>query len=174
MDVSALPPASVSPTPPFSSNKERNAASPAEVNKTASGTNKADPQQQARVQELQKRDREVRAHEAAHVAAGGPYVRGGPSFQFTSGPDGKLYATGGEVSIDVSPVSGDPQATIQKMQTVERAAMAPAQPSSQDSAVAASASQEEAKARMEQMQSKLAAAGQGAPLPPGSLITDHA
>ncbi len=111
----------------------------------------ADPRIRALLAELRQRDREVRAHEAAHAAAGGPYVRGGPSFQYTRGPDGRLYAVGGEVQIDVSPVSGDPEATIAKMQVVRRAALAPARPSAQDRAVAARAAQAEMRARMEQI-----------------------
>ncbi|MCZ6755557.1 MAG: putative metalloprotease CJM1_0395 family protein [Gemmatimonadetes bacterium] len=90
------------------------------------------------VQELQVRDREVRAHEAAHQSAGGS-VTGGAKFTFVVGPDGRRYAVGGEVSIDVSAVPGEAEATIQKMQTVIRAALAPANPSSQDQAVAATA-----------------------------------
>ncbi len=90
------------------------------------------------VQELQVRDRKVRAHEAAHQSAGGS-VTGGAKFTFVVGPDGRRYAVGGEVSIDVSAVPGEAEATIQKMQTVIRAALAPANPSSQDQAVAAAA-----------------------------------
>lgn len=33
---------------------------------------------------------------------GATYVRGGPKYQFTRGPDGPQYAVSGEVSIDVS------------------------------------------------------------------------
>ena len=55
---------------------------------------------------------------------------------------------GGEVSIDISEES-DPKATIQKMQIVKRAAMAPAEPSSQDYKVAATATQKEQQARAE-------------------------
>lgn len=90
--------------------------------------------------ELKARDREVRAHEAAHQAVGGQYA-GAMSFTYQRGPDGAQYAVGGEVSIDLSPVQGNPQATIQKMQTVRAAAMAPAEPSGQDRAVAAQAMQ---------------------------------
>lgn len=93
---------------------------------------------QAVVEELKARDREVRAHEAAHAATGGAYA-GSPSYEFERGPDGRQYAVGGQVSIDSSPVSGDPKATIQKMETVKRAALAPAKPSGQDLAVARSA-----------------------------------
>ncbi len=105
------------------------------------------------LQKLQARDREVRAHEHAHMVAGGPYVRGGPSYTYKTGPDGKRYAVGGEVQIDTSPEK-DPEATIRKMETVKRAALAPAKPSSQDRMVAARASMEEQKARMELMEQK--------------------
>ncbi len=105
------------------------------------------------LQKLQARDREVRAHEHAHMAAGGPYVRGGPSYTYKTGPDGKRYAVGGEVQIDTSPEK-DPEATIRKMETVKRAALAPAKPSGQDRMVAARASMEEQKARMELMEQK--------------------
>ncbi|EHJ06028.1 putative metalloprotease CJM1_0395 family protein [Marinobacter manganoxydans] len=91
-------------------------------------------------QELKARDREVRAHEAAHQAVGGQYA-GAMSFTYQRGSDGAQYAVGGEVSIDLSPVQGDPQATIEKMRVVRAAAMAPAEPSGQDRAVAAQAMQ---------------------------------
>lgn len=102
------------------------------------------------LQDLKQRDREVRQHEQAHVAAGGSHVRGGASFSYQRGPDGRQYATGGEVQIDTSAVPGDPAATVRKMQAVKRAAMAPAEPSAQDRAVAAEASIREAEARTEQ------------------------
>lgn len=108
-----------------------------------------DPKEQAVVNDLKKTDREVRAHEAAHVAAGGQYVSGGAQFEYETGPDGKRYAVGGEVSIDASEVPDDPEATIAKMQVVRRAALAPSEPSSQDRAVAAAASRKEAEARAE-------------------------
>lgn len=101
------------------------------------------------LQELRVRDREVRAHEQAHVAAAGSLARGGPSFQFQRGPDGRSYAVGGEVQIDTSAVSGDPQATAAKAQQIQRAANAPAQPSAQDRAVAANAAAMEVRARAE-------------------------
>ncbi|HTN32473.1 MAG TPA: putative metalloprotease CJM1_0395 family protein [Marinobacter sp.] len=90
--------------------------------------------------ELKARDREVRAHEAAHQAAGGQHA-GAMSLTYERGPDGAQYAVGGEVPIDVSPIAEDPQATIEKMRTVRAAALAPAEPSSQDRAVAAQAMQ---------------------------------
>jgi hypothetical protein len=109
-------------------------------------------EQQKELESLKETDRKVRAHEQAHIAAGGAYIRGGATFEYKKGPDGKMYAVAGEVSIDTSPIKDNPQATITKMQVVKAAALAPADPSAQDRAVAAKASQEEAKARMELVQ----------------------
>lgn len=112
------------------------------------------PEDRKLIQELKARDREVRAHEAAHVAAGAGLVRGGTSFTYQRGPDGVQYAVGGEVKIDTSKVEGDPEATIEKAQRIKAAALAPAEPSSQDRAVAAKAAQLiiEARAELNQTQ----------------------
>lgn len=115
----------------------------------SSGRKELSESEKKRVQELKKIDREVRTHEQAHLAASGGLARGGASFTYTKGPDGKKYATGGEVSIEISPVEGKPEETIRRMQQVRRAATAPADPSSQDRSVAAKATREEAKARAE-------------------------
>lgn len=106
------------------------------------------PEELKQLTELKARDREVRAHEQAHQAVGGQYA-GAISYTFQRGPDGAQYAVGGEVSIDVSPVAGDPQATIEKMRVVRAAALAPAEPSGQDRAVAAEAMQIMLKAQAE-------------------------
>lgn len=106
------------------------------------------------LEELRQRDAEVRAHEQAHIAAGGPHVRGGANYTYQTGPDGRQYAVGGEVSIDTSAVPGNPELTEQKAQTVRRAALAPANPSAQDLKVAASASQMEAEARAEKLRAE--------------------
>ena len=98
------------------------------------------------LQELKQTDTKVRRHEMAHIAAGGRYITSGANFTYQQGPDGKKYVIGGEVSIDTSPVPGDPQATIQKMRQVKNAALAPANPSSQDMKVASKASQSASKA----------------------------
>lgn len=108
-----------------------------------------------KVQQLKQRDQEVRTHEAAHLAAAGKYATGGASFDYKRGPDGKNYAVGGEVGIDTSPVPNNPQATIQKAQQIKAAAQAPAQPSSTDRQVAASAAQMETKARQELSEQRL-------------------
>ncbi len=114
-----------------------------------------DPNQeltQAEVQELselKQRDREVRAHEQAHIMAGGQYVRGGAHYEYEKGPDGKGYAVGGEVQIDTSKIPADPEATAQKMSAIKRAALAPAEPSGQDRSVASKAARIENQMKME-------------------------
>jgi hypothetical protein len=99
-----------------------------------------------RIRELSRRDQEVRAHELAHQAVGGRYA-GAAKFEFVRGPDGVRYAVAGSVDIDVSPVPGDPEATIQKMRIVRAAALAPINPSPSDRAVAAEASRQLIEAR---------------------------
>lgn len=88
--------------------------------------------------ELKLLDQEVRTHELAHASVGGA-TTGAPSYTFEVGPDGKKYAIGGEVSVDLSRIDGNPRATIAKMQKVHAAALAPAKPSIQDTRVASSA-----------------------------------
>ena len=107
----------------------------------AGGTEKPSSEEFAEqqiIRELEMRDKEVRTHEMAHAAVGGA-LTGPPSYSFEIGPDGKKYAVAGEVSVDLTPVAGDPQKTITKMKKVQAAALAPAQPSGQDVRVAASA-----------------------------------
>lgn len=100
------------------------------------------------ISELAARDREVRAHEQAHASVGGAFA-GSPTYTLEKGPDGASYAVGGEVSISTGGVSGDPEATIRKADTVRRAALAPADPSAQDRSVAAQATQMKIQAQAE-------------------------
>lgn len=105
-------------------------------------------QEQEQIRQLAARDREVRQHEQAHVAAGGRFASA-PTFEFVRGPDGVSYAVAGEVQIDTSPVPGDPEATAQKAQQIRRAANAPLEPSAADRRVAAEAARMEAEAQQE-------------------------
>lgn len=98
--------------------------------------------------QLSSRDREVRAHEQAHSSVGGSYA-GSASYTFKRGPDGRSYAVGGEVGIDLAAIANNPAATARKMEQVQRAALAPADPSDQDISVAARAQGLAAQARVE-------------------------
>lgn len=102
---------------------------------------------QREIASLAARDREVKAHEQAHVAVGGQYA-GAAQYQYERGPDGVAYAVAGEVPIDVGK-EANPQATIEKARTVRRAALAPAEPSPQDRRVAAQATLMEQQAQQE-------------------------
>lgn len=124
-----------------------------DTSRSAGAAQELSEDEQKQVDELKQRDREVRQHEQAHLAAAGRYAQGGPQFEFTTGPDGRRYATGGHVSIDVSPAR-TPEATIQKAQVIRRAALAPAEPSGADRSVAAAASQLETEARREIQESR--------------------
>jgi hypothetical protein len=104
-------------------------------------------EEKAVVEKLKASDQKVRAHESAHTAAGGQYA-GAATFTYQQGPDGKRYAIGGEVSIDLSP-GRTPEETARKADQVRAAALAPADPSGQDRAVAAAATALKAQAQAE-------------------------
>jgi hypothetical protein len=109
-----------------------------------------DSVEQKEIAELAARDREVKAHEQAHAAAGGQYA-GAPSYQYQRGPNGVSYAVGGEVAIS-APTGTNSEQALQAAEQVRRAALAPAQPSSQDISVAAQASKTAANIRAEMSQ----------------------
>jgi len=126
-----------------------------------------------KVRKFKERDAEVRRHEQAHIAAGGQYVQGGAQYEYETGPDGRQYATGGEVGIDTSEVPNDPAATIRKMQVIRRAALAPSAPSEADHRIAAEAQQRETKARAELQARRAEELQNGAARPAGAPSDDE-
>jgi hypothetical protein len=96
------------------------------------------------IKKLEERDRKVRAHEAAHQAAGGA-LAGGATFTYELGPDGRSYAVGGEVPVRAA-LAGSPDAALAAARQMRAAALAPGDPSAQDLAVASAASQAEQQA----------------------------
>lgn len=110
------------------------------VQQNATTDKQLTPEEQNIVRQLKQTDARVRAHEQAHKSVAGP-LAGPIQYEFTTGPDGRQYAIGGEVDIDASPVPNNPEATIRKMDIVIRAALAPADPSPQDFSVARQAQQ---------------------------------
>lgn len=144
----------------LSASTDTNAPVTESTEQSALQARQQEAQEQAELQmlrELKQRDQEVKAHEQAHASVGGS-LASAPSYTYQKGPDGVRYAVGGEVQIDVSPVQGDPQATLEKMQLVQRAALAPAEPSTQDRQVAAQAAQQAAQAQAEIQQQQRAQA----------------
>ncbi len=110
------------------------------------------------IRDMQLVDAEVRAHEQAHVAAGGSLVSGATQYSYVTGPDGQRYAQSGEVTIRV-PEGSSPKETIQIAEKAHRAASAPAKPSSQDQMTAAKATSRirEAQAQIRQEEAAQAA-----------------
>ena len=149
MDISRIPALTAVTLPPSPHATGRDGSQP-----HSSNSLQLSEEERAQVAKLRARDREVRAHEQAHAAAAGGLAKGGPTYTYQRGPDGRQYAIGGEINIDTSPVSGDPEATIEKARRIRAAALAPADPSPQDRAVAASANALEAQARQELREEK--------------------
>jgi hypothetical protein len=154
------------------SDEARKQANGLAARSAVTGAGDLSPEQKREVEQLKKRDQEVKAHERAHMAAGSGVVIGGANYEYQRGPDGKMYAVGGEVKIDTSR-ENEPAQTIRKMQQVKRAALAPAQPSAQDRRVAAQASQVEAEARIELAKANAEAskAEDASDRAPGSVLT---
>jgi hypothetical protein len=138
--------------------KVSNDLAPTRVTTAARGSEGLSSEAQQAVRKLKARDQAVRQHEQAHVSAGGSLVISGPNYVFERGPDGINYAVGGEVRIDTSP-GRTPEDTLDKARRIQAAALAPADPSAQDRAVAAIARQLEIQARAEL--ARIRAEGQG-------------
>lgn len=111
------------------------------------------PEEKQEVAKLKARDTEVKAHEQAHIAAASGINASAPSYEYQTGPDGKKYAVGGEVNISFTE-GGDPASDIAKAEAMKAAALAPAQPSSQDLSVARNADRMISEFREEQAQQK--------------------
>jgi len=131
----------------------------AEESKKSNDPEELSEDEERLVRDLSSRDSEVRAHEAAHQAAGGG-MTGAASYTYQQGPDGRMYAIGGEVSISM-PSGSTPEETIKNARTVAAAAMAAGDPSPQDFAVASSArlmemqaQQQKTKEMQEEMEGK--------------------
>ncbi len=115
---------------------------------TAGAVPKLSEQEEFQVQELKARDREVRAHEQAHLSAAGHLPTSGPTFEYETGPDGQRYAVAGEVQVSI-PEGQTPEETLRNAEAGQRAASAPKEPSAQDRAVASRAAAMAQKARAE-------------------------
>ncbi|UTY58876.1 putative metalloprotease CJM1_0395 family protein [Massilia sp. erpn] len=116
------------------------------------------------IDKLKARDQQVRQHEMAHLSAAGGLATSGPTYTYQRGPDGINYAIGGEVNIDTSP-GRTPQETLERARTIQAAALAPADPSGPDRAIAARAQQmaQQASQELAAQQSNPDSTPQGAP-----------
>lgn len=105
-------------------------------------------EEKKQAEELKKRDQEVRQHEQAHIRASGGNNIGSPQYEYVTGPDGKRYAVGGEVKVDMSK-EDTPEETLEKAREIERGALASDEPSPEDRKVAQEARQMQQEARQE-------------------------
>ncbi len=90
-----------------------------------------DSNKQRVIDQLISRDKEVRVHEASHSINPELIKIGSAQFDYTIGPDGKAYATGGKVTLSTG-ISRTPEEALSKAGALKKAAMAPGEPSSQD------------------------------------------
>lgn len=136
-------------------NAEQNTNSNSEY-QASNNSNKEELTQQEKqeVAELKTTDAEVKVHENAHKAAAGGLRTSAPNYEYETGPDGKKYAVAGDVNISYQ-TSSDPEENLKNAQQLKAAALAPAEPSSQDRKVAMKAEREIAKARQEIQEEEL-------------------
>ena len=141
--IAALSPTSTAPSAPADAPAAR-ATAPATPAQSSTSV-ELSPEALALIAKLKARDTQVRQHEQAHLAAAGSLAVSGASYVYQRGPDGVSYAVGGEVQIDTSP-GRTPEETIARARAIMAAALAPADPSGPDRAVAAQAQQLEQQA----------------------------
>ena len=109
------------------------------------------PEDERLLAEMRSTDQKVRAHEQAHASAGATNVR----YEYDTGPDGRQYAVAGTADISVQARADDPDSKLDQARQMRTAALAPADPSTQDMAVAAKASRIEMEARREKADAEL-------------------
>ncbi len=117
-----------------SSNETKNKQE--QENSTTKDSTQLSNEEKAQLSELKAADSRVKAHEAAHQS--GPAASGGASFTYKKGPDGVMYAVGGEVPVRIE-TGSTPQESIMNLQGVIATALAPADPSPQDISIASKA-----------------------------------
>jgi len=85
------------------------------------------------LEKFKSSDSDVRAHEQAHAASGATTTP--ISYKYQVGPDGKMYAVGGEVRLDTS-IPKDPEAAAFKLSQIQKASSAPNDMSGADAHIA--------------------------------------
>ncbi len=137
----------------------------APIDEREKGPHELTEAEKQQVEELQRRDQEVRAHEQAHAAAGATNVR----YEYQVGPDGRPYAVGGSADMQTMAMGSDYDSRIAQARQMRAAALAPGDPSPQDMAVAAKAMRLEAEAIAEKAEAEREELAQEADDP----STDH-
>ncbi len=84
------------------------------------------------LEKFKNSDSRIRNHEQAHVASGTATTP--ISYKYQMGPDGKMYAVGGEVRLDTS-IPDDPKAAAFKLKQIQEASNAPSDMSGADAQI---------------------------------------
>ena len=84
------------------------------------------------VKRFEDADTQIRTHEQTHSATSN--IVSTPQYDYQTGPDGKLYATGGEVRVDTS-IPKDEKAAQAKLDEIEDTSSAPNNLSSADAQI---------------------------------------
>lgn len=100
------------------------------------------------VSKLKARDAQLRQHEQAHHAASAGVDVSSASFTYQRGPNGVSYAVSGDVRIDTT-APLNPEDRLAQAAMISDVALAPADPTPTDRAVAAKAQQMAQQARMD-------------------------
>lgn len=77
-------------------------------------------------------DNKIRTHEQTHASSG--TTTSGIKYNYQAGPDGKLYATGGYVNLNVS-IPKDESEAIAKLNEIQKASSSPSGLSGADSSI---------------------------------------
>ncbi len=118
-------------------NKNNNGKSTDEhkVNSSTSEEENLSEEEKKELEKIKERDKEVRRHEEDHKAAAGSLAPASAQYEYTQGPDGKMYVKDGEVDLKVKE-EDDPEKAKKNAEQLKRAALAPEEPSAQDMKVA--------------------------------------
>ena len=103
--------------------------------------------QSKEVEDLKRKDKEIREHEQSHLQSGGSYAHA-PQYVYKTGPDGNKYVVEGKTQI-VFQEGDSPEDTIKIAHTIMKAALAPKEPSNEDRRVMAEALRMEQRAKQE-------------------------
>jgi hypothetical protein len=103
----------------------------------SSGIGKYDEQDFARVlDKFKQTDTNIRSHEQIHASIGA--TTSPISYTYEKGPDGKMYAVGGKVTLDTS-LPDDPKAAAFKLDMLQKTASGPIDSSGADNTIASQA-----------------------------------
>lgn len=88
------------------------------------------------IAKFKSKDNEIRTHEQTHASLG--TTTSGIKYNYQTGPDGKLYATGGYVTLNVS-IPKDESAAIAKLNEIQKASSSPIGLSGADASISQAA-----------------------------------